>query len=278
MEAVMNLTTTYPHYGTIAPIPKDADGNDVKPTPTDKSKLKLYHLPITITWYFQSGKDYPRIQITFGFGDVPGPDRVNFDVRGPYGVLRFDNNTDINVTRAIWGDRYHFTTLGSPAKRGSAWTWNSKNAGARYNALIAGTYEMGLFEPRKFPGVLADSYADERGSTSTLYRGGKGCDGEAQLIPCDWEWPYQSLQYSLPDNKTGASNYKKIAWGSSPYYGTGTSLTAVFDTGNTSEKFVGFPSSKKITYSICVVLGTTVSGGLTRKAAAGPTYSCPGNP
>ncbi len=272
------FTMSYPRYGTIAPIPKDANGNDVSKTPTDKSKLKLYHLPITITWFFQDGKDYPRIQFDVGFGDVPGPDRVNFDVRGPYGVLRFDNGTNHVVDRVIWGDRFHFQSLAPPLKRGSSWNWNQKNNGARYHALIAGVYEMGLFEPRKFPGALVDSFADERGLTSGTFRGGQGCEFENQLLPCDWEWPYQSAQYSLPENRTGTTTYKKIAWGSSAYYGTGPSLTETFDTGTTSEVFNGFPSSRKISYSICVVLGKTITGGLTRKAAVGPTYSCAGNP
>lgn len=277
--AAHRFTMSYPRYGTIDPIPKDADGNDVTASPTDPAQYALYHLPITITWYFQDGTDYPRVETIVGFGDVPGPDRVNFDVRGPYGVMRFDNDTDVNVDRVMWGDRYHFVTLGKPATRGSSWIWQRRNAGARYTALIAGRFEMGLFEPTPFrQSALRDGYADERGNTSTAYRNGKGCDGEAQLIPCDWEWPYQSLQYSLPDNKTDPSNYKKIAWGSSPYYGTGPSLTTVFDSPTTSERFVGYPNSHRIVYSTCIVLGLTVPSGLTKQAAAGPTYSCAGNP
>jgi hypothetical protein len=208
--------TSYPRYGTVDPIAKDADGNDVAPTPTDKAALALYHMQVVITWFFQDGTDYPRIETQVWFGDVPGPDRVNFDIRGPYGVMRFDNGADLNVDRVIWGDRYHFATLGTPATRGSAWVWIAKNTGARYHALIAGKFEMGLFEPRPFAqSALRDGYADERGSRSSVYNGGDGCMDEDQLIPCDWEWPYQSLQYSLPDNRTEPSNYKKIAWGSS---------------------------------------------------------------
>jgi len=277
--AAHRFTMSYPRYGTIDPIAKDADGNDVAATPIDPAQLALYHLPITITWYFQDGTDYPMIETQVGFGDVPGPDRVNFDVRGPYGVMRFDNDTDVNVDRVIWGDRYHFATLGKPATRGSAWIWQRRNSGARYTALIAGKYEMGLFEPRPFKqSALRDGYADERGNTSTAYRNGKGCNGEAQLIPCDWEWPYQSLQYSLPDNKTDPSNYKKIAWGSSPYYGTGPSLPLIYDSPTTSERFVGYPASHRLVYSICIVLGLTVPDGLTRQAAAGPNYSCAAKP
>jgi hypothetical protein len=278
--AAHRFTMTYPRYGTVKPIPKDENGNDVRATPTKASAFALYHLPITITWYFQDGTDYPRIETQVSFGDVPGPDRVNFDVRGPYGVMRFDNNTDVNVDFVIWGDRHHFTTLGKPATRGSGWTWNGRrNLGARYHALIAGQYEMGLFEPQPFTqSALHDSYADERGSQSSVYNGGKGCMFENQLLPCDWEWPYQSLQYSLPNNRTQPSNYKKIAWGSSPYYGSGASLPVVYDSPTTSQPFVGYPASRKLVYSLCVVLGISVPKGLTRREAVGPNYNCAGNP
>jgi hypothetical protein len=278
--AAHRFTMTYPRYGTITPIPKDENGNDVAATPTNPSAFALYHLPITITWYFQDGTDYPRIETEVSFGDVPGPDRVNFDVRGPYGVMRFDNDTDSNIDHVIWGDRYHFATLGKPATRGSGWTWLARrNLGARYHALIAGRYEMGLFEPQPLrQSALHDSYADERGSQSSVYNGGNGCAFEDQLLPCDWEWPYQSLQYSLPNNRTGPSNYKKIAWGSSPFYGSGPSLPVVYDSPTTFQPFDGYPADRKLVYSLCVVLGITVPQGLTRRAAAGPDYNCAGNP
>lgn len=276
------FTLSYHHYGTIAPIPKDADGNDVSPTPADPSQLALYQIPVTITWVFQSGTDYPRINTSVSLAKVGEPDRVNFDLRGPYGVMVFDNGADGTVQQVMWGDRYHFRTTQKPATRDSAWVWNGANAGARYTALIAGGYEMGLFEPVRFShSALDDGYADERGSTSALYNHGKGCVGESQIIPCDWEWPYQSLQYSLPyvtksdpNANHQPTNFKKIAWGSSAYYGTGPSLPAVWDSSTTSEPFVGYPPSGRIAYNICVVLGQTTSLGLTRQAAASPSRNC----
>jgi hypothetical protein len=179
----------------------------------------------------------------------------------------------------IWGDRYHFRTLGKPATRGSDWIWKGRNGGARYHALIAGPYEMGLFEPRPFrQSALKDAYADERGSRSSVYNGGAGCLYEPQLLPCDWEWPYQSLQYSLPPNRTDPTTYKKIAWGSSYFYGTGPSLPYVYDSPDTRERFNGFPGSGRIVYSVCLVLGETIPVGLTRLAAAGPAYNCAEEP
>lgn len=275
-RAAHRFKMNYPRYGTKRRIEKKKNGSDVKPTPVNPAKLGKYTLPVAITWHFQTGTDFPRIQVVVRFGDVPGPDRVNFDLRGPYGVMRFDDGKNANVRKVVWGDRYHFKTLDAPVTRDSAWTWKKPNKGARYHALIAGGYEMGLFEPKRFgKSSLVDGYSDERGSTSALFNNGNGCQYQDQLLPCDWEWPYQSLQYSLPyDDNNTPTNYKKMAWGSTAYYGTGKSLERVWESPTTSRKFTGWPSGKAIRYSVCVVLGRTVPGSLTRKAAAGPAYSC----
>jgi hypothetical protein len=271
---------SYPRYGTKKPIRKGVNGDDVRKTPVTRNSFRLYRLPVTIIWSFEDGKDYPRIQFKVGFGNVPGPDRVNFDLRGPYGVMRFDNGTNANVRRVIWGDRFHFATTGNPLTRGSGWNWNVANKGSRYIALIAGPYEMGLFEPVPFrKSALADGYADARGDRSPTFNGGSGCAYQDQLLPCDWEWPYQSAQYSLPTNRNQPTNYKKMAWGSSAFYGTGPSLKRVYDSPTTTQPLRGYPASRSIDYSVCVVLGLTKPGGLTRAVAARPkNYNCAAKP
>jgi hypothetical protein len=261
---------SYPRYGTIDPIPKDASGEDASPTPVARAELKRYTLPVDITWYFQSSTDFPRIRTGVGLSNVGVADRVNFDVRGPYGVMDFDRG-DLAISRVMWGDRLHFRSLGAPLTRNRDWTWTQANAGARYNALIAGQYEMGLVEPRTWTSsALVHGFSFGRGQTSSGY----GCaDGWA--LPCDWEWPYQSAQYSLPyGDPDGSTTYEKIAWGSAPFYGAGPSMDEVYDSPTNSDPFVGFPSSKRIAYDVCVVLGRTVTGGLTRSVAAGPDYRC----
>lgn len=271
------FTLDYPRYGTVQPIAKDANGNDVSPTPFALGALKKYTTPVAITWVFQTGTDFPRIQTTVSLAELPGPDRVNFDIRGPYGVMNFDNGANRPVARAMWGDRYHFSTSPVPLTRNRNWTWNAPNSGARYQALVAGSYEMGLFEPKRFAiSAWVDGWAGARGRTSATYNGGNGCRPDLdQLIPCDWEWPYQSAQYSLPyDDSDGTTTFEKIAWGSAPFWGTGPSMTEVYDTNSKSRPFKGFPANKRITYSVCVVLGRTIAGGLTKSAAAGPDYRC----
>jgi hypothetical protein len=276
--AAHRFTMTYRRYGTIDPIPKDPDtGNDAAPTPTDPSKLKDYAKPITILWVFEAGTDFPRIDTTVDLRQIDGPDRVNFDVRGPYGVLVFDDGKNATVKSVMWGDRYHFKVTQTPVTRNASWTWDRRNTGARYTALIAGKYEMGLMEPAPYElTTLRHGYSDGRNKTSATYHGGNGCPENNQRLPCDWEWPYQSLQYSLPyDDLNSPTNYKKIAWGSAPYYGTGRSLKRIYDTPTTSQPFVGWPKSRKLSYSVCVVLGETIPGGLTKAAAAaGSAWTC----
>lgn len=276
--AAHRFKLTYPRYGTVNPIRKNDEGSDSRRTPVEPAKLELYDLPVTIIWTFQDGTDYPRIQTEVSLDRVPGPDRVDFDVRGPYGVLDFDGGRGLVIDKVMWGDRFHFTSLGKPLTRNSDWRWNQRNNGARYSALIAGRYEMGLLEPRPWrDSALAHGFAFNRGETSDDQPGRRGCPEQDQRLPCDWEWPYQSAQYSLPYGNTNApTDYKKMAWGSVPNYGSGPSLQVVWDSETTKTKFNGFPNSGAIRYSVCVVLGLTEGGGLTRTVAAGPNYHCAG--
>jgi hypothetical protein len=271
--AAHRFTLNYPRYGTVNPIPKNPDGSDSALTPVAPAAHRLYTLPVSIVWYFETGTDYPRIQTSVSLTGIPGPDRVDFDVRGPYGELLFDNTVNRIVDGVMWGDRYLFRTTGAPLTRNNPWTWNTAYRAGRFTALFAGGYEMGLFEPRPWTSsALAHGFANGRGRNSNVYR----CTepDNRQVLPCNWEWPYQSAQYSLPASRTTPTNGKKIAWGSAPYYGTGPSMTVVWDTGRTARPFNGFPATRRITYSVCVVLGRAIAGGLTRAAAAGPDYNC----
>jgi hypothetical protein len=277
------FTINYGHYGTIAPDPVDPNsGDDSTPLPLTASNYAFYTMPVMTTWVFQDGVDYPRIDVRVDLskivppgGATPTADLVSFDVRGPYGVMVFDNGADGTVKSVLWGDQeYLFVPTKLPVTRNSGWQWNVKNNGARYQSLLTDGYEMGLYEPRPATtSPLVDGYASERGFTGTSYAadGGKSyssCGGR-QRLPSDGTWPYQSVQYSLPCSSAGdfktPTDGKKIAWGSTAYFGT--SLTDVYN-GQKSIPFKGFPANYKIAYSVCVVLGQTTSGVLTKTAAA----------
>jgi hypothetical protein len=274
------FTIRYGHYGTAAPDPVDPNtGDDSTPLPTSgTANFAFYTLPVSTTWVFQDGVDYPRIDVLVNLsrvippgGAAPTADLVSFDVRGPYGVMVFDNGADGIVKSVAWGDQaYTFAQIGSPVTRSSQWNWSHKNSGSRYQALTAGLYEMGLYEPRRASmSATVDGYAAERSYTSSTFAASgqtsaSSCGG-TQTLPSDGTWPYQSVQYSLPCALNTPTNGKKIAWGSTAYYGT--SLTGVYD-GVKSFPFNGFPASRKVAYSVCLVLGQTRNGPLTKTAAA----------
>ncbi len=288
---------TYGHYGTIFTDPVDPNtGGDSTPLPAGKSNYAYYKLPVTTTWVFQDGKNSPRIDISVSIAGVippgsstPTADLVSFDMRGPYGVMVFDNGANGTVNSVLWGDQeYLFKLLKTPVTRDSTWTWNTLNKGARFHALQAGGFEMGMFEQvQANSSSTVDDYTNERGYTSASYAAAGGvsyssCDsGATQVLPSDGEWPYQSVQYSLPCS-AGSFNTpttgKKFAWGSSLNYGT--SQTSLYN-GQQSYPFNGFPSSLTLGYSVCLVLGEYKSGSsLTATIAAtygtkSPVGSCP---
>jgi hypothetical protein len=286
------FTIQYGHYGTITPDPVDPNtGGDSVPLPAGTANYAFYPLPATTTWVFQDGRDYPRIDVAVSLsgvippgGATPTADLVSFDMRGPYGVMVFDNDVDRIVHDVLWADQeYQFTPSKFPVTRDSTWNWSVPNKGARFQTLLASGYEMGLFEPAKLANTATvDGYANERGFNSIRYAKAGGtsvssCSGSpAQILPSDGTWPYQSVQYSLPCGVpfNTPTNGKKIAWGTTSYYGT--SLTAVYN-GQTSFPFNGFPASNQLGYSVCLVLGhpggSTTS--LTKTVAATYAHTTP---
>jgi hypothetical protein len=274
-RVAIEYKTTYPKYGTIAANGfNDNTGEDSPPLGTSAALFKRYDLPVTITWYFQDGTNWPLIVTQVSLAPVPGPNRVSFDLRGPYGKMNFDNgNSPINWL--FWADRYKFTSSTAPLTRNTTWTWNTPNTGARFSSLIASQFEMGLFEPTPYASsAIRDGYSEGRSKTSTTYNSGHGCPFQAQKLPCDYEWPYQSSQYELPyNNPLATTTSEKMAWGSTALYGI--SVPAVYD-GTQSVPFVGFPANKLIEYKVCLVLGVRLPGGLTNAVAAQPAnnYKC----
>jgi hypothetical protein len=275
-KAIIQYITTYPRYGTVAATTRNPNtGGDSPPLPASAAAYKRYNLEVRITWYFQDGTDYPRIRTRVDMSTVPGADRLSFDLRGPYGKLNFDGSLNAPVKQVFWGDRYHFRTSTLPLTRNTPWTWNQANNGARYLALSAQLFEMGLVEPRRYTvSQTKDGYSGGRGKTSATAYGSGGCPSQNQLVPCDYEWPYQASQYELPyDNVNGTTTSKKMAWGSAAYYGT--SLAQAYDSPTTFQPLVGFPANKILQYDVCLVLGRTVAGSLTRSVAlGGGTYNC----
>ena len=277
------FTIQYGHYGTIFTDPVNPNtGGDSTPLPGGQSNYAFYTLPATTTWVFQDGMDYPRIDVSIDLskvippgGSAPTADLVSFDMRGPYGNMQFANDTDALVAKVAWADQEYLFTIGStPVTRNTAWSWNVLNKGARFQALQAGGYEMGLYEPvNAASSATADGYSAERGYTSASFAaaGGKSYSscGLQQILPSDGEWPYQSVQYSLPcgnGEMDTPTDGKKIAWGTVAYYGT--SLTSAYN-GQRSYPLAAFPASNTLAYSNCLVLGQPAKKRSLTAVAAG---------
>lgn len=251
LKSVHQYTLNYPHWGTIAPLANDGIVS------IDPAAHKKYNIPVTITWEFINGKDYPLWRVEYDFSAIP-VNTVYADIRGPYGHMRFDNSTDNPVTGVEWGDKYLFAAQPGPAgglTTESPWQWDKLNTGARFNLLIAGQYEMGIVENKPYAqSTLGSGWSDDRGRNSTQ---GKGC--APNNMPCDWEWSYQSIQYGLTDNPTG---YKKLAWGTAPF--VGSDLTVAWINNTENEAFSGYP---KVSFGVWITFDKS-GGAKTRSLAA----------
>lgn len=279
--ATHTFTTTYPKWGTVQPM-ADVD----QPAPAAAAQHQRFVLPLTIRWVFEKGTDYPRIDFTLDLSGTQAG-QLAFDVRGPYGVLEFADADDSATLQGVqWGDSaFHFTTkaaVNADLKTGVAWSWNQPiGTSRRYNALLARRatqgelFELGLVETPLAgeTGLVYSGWADTRGLDSA----GSGRALLSNAFP-DWQWPFQSAQYSGL-SASAATTFKKLAWGSSNLYGSANTVQYLNDT--LSVPLTPHPSS--LTYRTCVVLGlstydTVNYRGLARTEAAGPSKCTQANP
>ncbi|MFO1517823.1 MAG: hypothetical protein U1F22_12955 [Lysobacterales bacterium] len=206
-HAIFRFQSTYPRYCTTA------------------APAAEYDLPVTIDWVFATGRDHPLWALTWDLSGVP-VDALEDDSRAPYGELLFDGSASEGAHATIagvgWGDRYRFTTTSAPATYNSSWTWNTPNT-IPYVTLWTGAVDatMGTVQTQPITQQDAGGYfgTDRWNSTSA---GGAACaageDGaSAHLLPCSYNWPYQSINYSM-GAVIGASdstptNNTRLAWG-----------------------------------------------------------------
>ncbi|ULH18246.1 hypothetical protein MF271_22535 (plasmid) [Deinococcus sp. KNUC1210] len=270
--ATHTFNQLYPRYGTLTPlqIAYDANGNETDQTPTNAAQLKKYQVPLAITWTFTAGKNYPKVTYNYDLTAAHVPvDATRFDVRGPYGVMKFDVSGTTAATKINWGDGFYKFQASNAAGLtwNTAYTWNTAWSNSRFQALVFGNrYEMGLFEPLpQTQSQMTDGYSESRGTANSA------------RLPVDFEWPYQSLNYSL--NETTPTTGKKLAWGSSPFFGSslgtvyaGNDLPQPFPYGQQAQGKTYAPAVK---YSICIVLGQgNATTTLTEQAAVQAQPSC----
>jgi uncharacterized repeat protein (TIGR01451 family) len=194
---------------------------------TDATPPAPINLPVTIDWVFSTGHDNPLWAVTYDMNGIP-VNKLEDDARGPYGELLFDGaaseGAHSQITGVGWGDRYKFASTTNPVTYNSAWTWNTPNT-VPYVKLwtTAVSATMGTVQTQTIVQQDAGGYfGTDRWNTTSA--GGNACaaDGEfggalAHLMPCSYNWPYQSINYSMGeagggDNDIGTNN-TRLAWG-----------------------------------------------------------------
>lgn len=195
-HAILRFTQAYPRYCTVA-------------TPTAQ-----YNVPVTIDWVIANGRDHPLWSVTWDVSGVP-VGRLEDDSRAPYGEMRFDGAASDGAASVIagvaWGDRYRFTSTTSPLTLDSAWTWNTPNmvpfAKLWTNAVDA---TMGIVQSAPIDRQDAGGYWGQNHWTRTS-ADGAGCPSAGRVMPCDYNWPFQTVNYSLVG--FSATNSTRLAWG-----------------------------------------------------------------
>jgi hypothetical protein len=223
----------------------------------NRQYVTAYHMPVTIQWFFATGRDYPAWTVTFDLSAIPDH-AVDSDFRAPYGDMKIEGGGGSDLVGGVaWGDSYQFASAGNPFTMDNEWDYSQPNPGAPYNLLwtstvdaemgLAGTQVSALQNAGGYNNYLAPVW---RGRTSQTM--GQLCQNDAgagpaytHKLPCTSDWAYQSIQYSVSSAAETTSN-KRLAWGAD----WGSLGNSSFTSSN------GYPVSgyPRVSYSVAVVL------------------------
>jgi len=233
-HAIHEFKLNYPRWGT-------ANGTHVE-----------YQVPVTIQWMVVTGHDNPLWIVTYDLSAVPSG-AVQADSRAPYGDMQFDGTTDTSggdvIGTVAWGETNKFSTTSGDVTFDSAWNWNSTNTFAAYNYLDTKTTdaEMGIAAVQTINKEDAGGYQGGVGRGATSADTADTCMASGgYTMPCDWVWPFQSINYSFSDD-TSDTPSKRLAWGLDWYLGQ-----ASFTSINNNNAVVGWPY---VSYSTYIVVG-----------------------
>jgi hypothetical protein len=198
-HAIFRFTQLYPRWSRTDAAPAN----------------QRYDVPVTVDWLFATGRDYPLWAVSWDLSGTP-VDAIEADSRAPYGELLFDGSASEGAHSAIagigWGDRYKFQTTSAPATYSSSWTWNTPNT-IPYVKLWTTAVDatMGTVQTQPITRQDAGGYFGT-GRWNSTSAAGNACAAPASSLPCDYNWPYQSINYSyggvaVPTNNT------RLAWG-----------------------------------------------------------------
>lgn len=205
-HAILRFTQRYPRHSRTGANPPNAQ----------------YQVPVTIEWLIANGRSHPLWAMTWDLtGALPNAvpaDALEDDTRAPYGELLFDGSASAGAHSVIagvgWGDRFKFVSTTVPVTLDSEWTWNQPNT-VPYVKLWTTAVDatMGTVQTQTIVQQDAGGYfGTNRWNTTSA--AGLACTvfGNNYRMPCDFNWPYQSINYSLGGG--GASNNTRLAWGS----------------------------------------------------------------
>ncbi|KAB2900491.1 MAG: hypothetical protein F9K31_04840 [Dokdonella sp.] len=194
-HAIFRFTQNYPRYCTTTP------------------PATQYDLPVTIDWVFSTGRDDPLWSVTWDLSAVP-VNRLNDDSRAPYGQLRIDGAASdaarAPIAGVAWGDYYQFTTTSAPVDFQASWTWNQPNSVPWVKLWTQGVdATMGIVQTQPIQQQDAGGYwgQDSWGRSSA---DGDACTDQGYRMPCDYNWPFQSINYELYG---GSTQNARLAWG-----------------------------------------------------------------
>ncbi len=203
-HAILRFTQNYPRYSRTGAAPPNT----------------LYQVPITLEWVIANGRDNPLWSMTWDLaGAAPNAvpvDALNDDSRAPYGEMLFDGSATMGAHSVIagvgWGDRFKFSSTTNPVTFDSQWTWNVANT-IPYVKLwttnvdaTMGTVQTQTIVQQDAGGYFGTNRWNTTGATLACTVGGNN-----YRMPCDYNWPYQSINYSLFG--ANATNNTRLAWG-----------------------------------------------------------------
>ena len=201
-HAIFRFNLRYPQYSrTTAALPNTR-----------------YDVPVTVDWIFATGRDHPVFAQSWDLTGVPA-NALETDLRAPYGQLLFDGAATAGAHSPIasvgWGDLYKFSSTTNPLSNSSAWTWNQPNT-VPYVKLVTTAVDatMGTVQTQTKAQQDAGGYfgVDRMNTTSASGNACTAAQGLASLMPCAFNWPYQSVNYSL-SGASGTTNNTRLAWG-----------------------------------------------------------------
>ncbi|MBO9664182.1 hypothetical protein [Dokdonella sp.] len=245
-HAIFRFTLAYPRYCTTA------------------APAQQYDVPVTIDWVFSTGRDDPLWAVTWDLSGVP-VNRLEDDSRAPYGQLRIDGAANDAARATIggvaWGDYYRFASSTDPVSFASSWSWNQPNTIPFVTLWTSGVdATMGLVQTQTIRQQDAGGYWGQDLWNRTSAQG-NGCTdpGSVYAMPCDYNWPYQSINYELYG---GPTRNARLAWGTNfgflgqqSYQVRGN---AAYGGGGNGTALPGDPRAPgwpKKSYSVYIVLG-----------------------